>query len=59
MTFLVCEDGSEDTDRFERFLGAQFRFLSAGHFAEALALAAGPMRCCSILDFRRTPGSCW
>src|SRR5882724_157529 len=29
MTFLVCEDGSEYTDRFKRFLGAQFRFLRA------------------------------
>ena len=33
MTFLVCEDGSEYTDRFTRFLGGQYRFLRAGHFA--------------------------
>ncbi len=54
MTFLVCEDGSEYTERFSRFLGAQFRFARAGSFAEALPLAA---RCRGILldlDFRRT-----
>jgi hypothetical protein len=55
MTFLVCEDGSEYTDRFKRFLGAQFRFLRAGHFAEALALAAGADALLLDLDFRRTP----
>ena len=55
MKFLVCEDGSEYTDRFKRFLGAQFRFLRAGHFAEALALAAGADALLLDLDFRRTP----
>ena len=55
MTFLVCEDGSEYTDRFKRFLGAQFHFLRAGHFAEALALAAGADALLLDLDFRRTP----
>ena len=55
MTFLVCEDGSEYTDRFKRFLGAQFRFLRAGHFAEALALAVGADALLLDLDFRRTP----
>jgi hypothetical protein len=55
MTFLVCEDGSEYTDRFKRFLGAQFRFLRAGHFEEALALAGGADALLLDLDFRRTP----
>ena len=54
MTFLVCEDGSEYTDRFSRFLGAQFRFARAGHFAEALALAPGADALLLDLDFRRT-----
>ena len=55
MTFLVCEDGSEYTDRFKRFLGAQFRFSRAGHFAEALALSVGADALLLDLDFRRTP----
>jgi hypothetical protein len=54
VTFLVCEDGSEYTDRFTRFLGGQFRFLRAGHFAEALALAGGAVALLLDLDFRRT-----
>jgi hypothetical protein len=55
MTFLVCEDGSEYTERLTRFLGSQFRFTRAGHFAEALALAAGAEVLLLDLDFRRTP----
>ncbi len=54
MTFVVCEDGSEYTDRFTRFLGGQFRFVRAGHFAEALALADGAVALLLDLDFRRT-----
>src|SRR5262249_35095988 len=54
MTFLVCEDGSEYTERFTRFLGSQFRFARAGHFAEALALAPGALALLLDLDFRRT-----
>jgi len=54
MTFLVCEDGSEYTDRFTQFLGAQFRFARAGHFAEALALAPSASALLLDLDFRRT-----
>ena len=54
VTFLVCEDGTEYTDRFRRFLGGQFQFLRAGHFAEALALAAGASAVLLDLDFRRT-----
>jgi len=54
MTFLVCVDGTEYTDRFTRFLGAQFRFVRAGHFAEALALAQGTAALLLDLDFRRT-----
>jgi len=54
MTFLVCEDGSEYTDRFTRFLGAHFQFARAGHFAEALALAPSAQALLLDLDFRRT-----
>jgi hypothetical protein len=55
MTFLVCEDGSEYTERFQRFLGAEFQFARAGHFAEALALAPKAAGLLLDLDFRRTP----
>ena len=54
MTFVVCEDGSEYTERFTRFLGAKFRFRRAGHFAEALALAGEATALLLDLDFRRT-----
>src|SRR5204862_8249225 len=54
VTFLVCEDGSEYTDRFTRFLGAHFQFARAGHFAEALALAPSAQALLLDLDFRRT-----
>jgi hypothetical protein len=55
--FLVCEDGSDYTDRFRRFLGAQFEFVRAASFGEALQLAP---RCAGVLldlDFRRTDPS--
>jgi hypothetical protein len=55
MTFVVCEDGSEYTDRFTRFLGGQFQFVRAGHFQQALALAPGAEGLLLDLDFRRTP----
>ena len=54
MTFVVCEDGSEYTDRFTRFLGGEFVFVRAGHFQEALALAQGAQGLLLDLDFRRT-----
>jgi len=54
MKVVVCEDGSEYTDRFRRFLGAQFGFARAGHFAEALLLANGADALLLDLDFRRT-----
>lgn len=54
MRFVVCEDGSEYTERFTRFLGGQFRFARAGHFAEALAMAEGAVALLLDLDFRRT-----
>ena len=57
MTFLVCEDGSEYTERFTRFLGGEFRFCRAGHFAEALAQAEGAAALLLDLDFRRTQPS--
>ncbi len=53
-TLLVCEDGREYTERFQRFLGGEFRFLRAAHFAEALRLAPGASAILLDLDFRRT-----
>jgi len=55
MTFVVCEDGREYTERFERCLGGEFQFARAGHFAEALALLPGAQGLLLDLDFRRTP----
>ena len=55
--FVVCEDGAEYTDRFQRMLGRSFRFVRAGCFAEArVALAEAPTVGLLLdLDFRRTP----
>jgi hypothetical protein len=55
MKVLICEDGSEYTERFTRFLGRDYRFERAGHFAEALPLAATADALLLDLDFRRTP----
>ena len=57
-TFVICEDGREYLDRFERAFGAAFRFVRAGDVAEArAALAAGAVAAVLLdLDFRRTPG---
>jgi hypothetical protein len=57
--FLVCEDGREYSERFERFLGRDFRFLRAGSFREAdLALTAhAPIGVLLDLDFRRSPAA--
>lgn len=52
--YLVCEDGSEYTERFRRFLGAQFEFAQARNFAEALARAPACRGVLLDLDFRRT-----
>jgi hypothetical protein len=54
MTFIVCEDGAEYTDRFRRFLGSHFSFVRAGHFADALSLSPGACGVLLDLDFRRT-----
>ena len=54
MTLLVCEDGAEYTERFQRFLGAEFRFRRAAHFAEAVQLLPGARALLLDLDFRRT-----
>jgi hypothetical protein len=52
--FLVCEDGHEYIGRFGRFLSAEFEFVRAGSFAEALPLAASCAAVLLDLDFRRT-----
>lgn len=57
--FLVCEDGHEYTDRFERFLGRDFRFLRVpgGRQAEAAIERGGVAGLLVDLDFRRLPPS--
>jgi hypothetical protein len=57
--FLVCEDGDEYIQRFERFLGRERRFLRVGSGAEAeAALAKEPVIGLLLdLDFRRSPAS--
>jgi hypothetical protein len=62
-TFIVCEDGTEYVERFRRFLGAAFSFVSAADLGAALAAveAAGAGGGAAVdgvlldLDFRRTP----
>jgi hypothetical protein len=53
-TLVVCEDGSEYSDRFRRFLGGEFEFVRAANFPEALAAAPGAQGLLLDLDFRRT-----
>jgi hypothetical protein len=53
--FVVCEDGTEYVERFRRFLGEAFEFISAGDHASALAASAGADGLLFDLDFRRTP----
>jgi hypothetical protein len=55
--FLVCEDGHEYTERFERFLRREFRFLRAADWraVEAALLVEAPAGLLVDLDFRRTP----
>jgi len=54
--FVVCEDGTEYVDRFQRLLGLRFRFVRAGSFAEATAaLARDAVGLLLDLDFRRSP----
>jgi hypothetical protein len=55
--FVVCEDGHEYSQRFERLLGSAFHFERAGDFNQA-ALAARGSAVVGLLfdlDFRRTP----
>ena len=54
MTLLICEDGTEYSERFQRFLGAEFRFLRAAHFAEILEMLPQARALLLDLDFRRT-----
>jgi hypothetical protein len=55
--FLVCEDGDEYTQRFERFLYRDFRFLRVpgGQPAEAAARREQAAGLLVDLDFRRLP----
>jgi hypothetical protein len=53
--FVVCEDGREYIERFQRFLGDAFAFVPAPDFAGAAAAARGARGLLLDLDFRRTP----
>jgi hypothetical protein len=53
--FVVCEDGAEYLERFQRFLGDAFVFVPARDFAGALAAATDAAGLLLDLDFRRTP----
>jgi hypothetical protein len=53
--FVICEDGTEYLDRFSRFLGDDFAFVSARDFETARAAADGANGLLLDLDFRRTP----
>jgi hypothetical protein len=55
--FVICEDGTEYLDRFQRFLGGEFRFVRTSSYGALLtALAEGPPAGLVLdLDFRRTP----
>jgi hypothetical protein len=55
--FLVCEDGDEYTQRFERFLHREFRFLRVitGLEIENAARSQGAVAMLFDLDFRRLP----
>lgn len=55
--FLVCEDGNEYLERFERFLGARYDFLQsrcASELVAHLTLPPAPVALLLDLDFRRT-----
>jgi hypothetical protein len=53
MTFIVCEDGAEYFERFQRFLGGEFRFVRAASYADLAPLLAGARAILLDLDFRR------
>lgn len=62
--FLVCEDGSEYVDRFNRFLAPRFTFTRVGDFGELCEYlgrqSAREERSAGLLldlDFRRTPSA--
>jgi hypothetical protein len=56
--FLVCEDGHEYSERFERFLRREFRFLRAADWRSTeAALVQAPAGLLVDLDFRRTPAA--
>jgi hypothetical protein len=57
--FLVCEDGDEYTQRFERFLHREFRFLRVpgGRAAETAARQEPAAGLLLDLDFRRLPAA--
>jgi hypothetical protein len=54
--WLICEDGTEYLERFERFLGSEFRFLRVTELGALLASVATGVVAGVVmdLDFRRT-----
>ncbi len=57
---LMCEDGNEYLERFERFLGAQFEFIQSRDFGMLLAQLERCQPVAGILldlDFRRAEES--
>jgi hypothetical protein len=58
--FLLCEDGSEYLERFERFLGARFEFVQSRSFSALISQLERHQPIAGILldlDFRRTDAS--
>ena len=53
--FVVCEDGREYFERFQRFLSASFDLVPAPDYAAARAAADAAAGILLDLDFRRTP----
>jgi hypothetical protein len=56
--FIICEDGSEYLERFQRFLGGEFRFSRAPSLRALLLLLSENADAVGVvldLDFRRTP----
>lgn len=54
--FVVCEDGHEYTERFERFLHRQFRFVRAADWRSVQAALRAELPAALLAQPRRPPG---